>query len=214
MRDLTAEMVAELSSNNIHPILLAQLEFDSETLYMWSGTGTLTWAGNDYMGGGNLITVSPMEETQDIEAKGIICTLNGIPATLIAVALLERTRGRPFRMWLGAIDADTTTDYRLLESGDIRLLESGDIRLLESSVDIAPNTLIVEPYRMFTGLMDIMELNDDGETATIRLSVESSQILNRRTRISHYTSEEQKKTYPDDLGLDFINQLQDKEVVW
>ena len=92
MRALTAEMAQEISLRNVKPVLLAELQFDSGTLYMWSGNGTLTWDGNDYIGGGNLISVSSMEETQNLEAKGIICTLSGIPTSLLALALLERTR--------------------------------------------------------------------------------------------------------------------------
>jgi hypothetical protein len=280
VRALTAEMAQEISQRNVKPVLMAELQFDSGTLYMWNGNGTLTWEGNDYMGAGNLVGVSSMEETQNIEAKGIICTLSGVPTTLLALTLLERTRGRPFRMWLAAID-DTpvpTLGVKLLtESGDLLLTEDGSVinleetgvaefvlledgfmlldengfrlelessarpveiilaengdkmmtesgfeLLLESSGHGLPpdpvvppwNTLVVSPYRYFTGLMDVMEVNDDGNNAMIRLSVESSMLIGQRSKITRYTAEDQKKNYPDDLGLDFINQLQDKAIVW
>ncbi len=191
MRDLTPEMIAECESGGILPIIIAELAFDSGTLYMWSGIGTLYWNGNDYMGGGNLIAVSSIEETQKLEAKGIVVSLSGIPTTLISVALSERTRGRAFRMWLAASDDQP-----------------------DSVGDISPDNLIFTPYRIFTGLMDVMEWGDDGKTGTIRLSVESSMLLGQRSKIQRYTSEDQKKLYPADEGLDLIPQLQDKEVVW
>lgn len=185
MRDLTPNMATELESANIAPILLAQLEFDSGTLYMWNGYGTLTWEGKDYLGGGNLVTVATLEETQELEAKSLVVTLSGIPTSLLSLALNERTRGRAFRMWLGAMDTGGS-----------------------------PLQLIGDPYRAFTGLMDVMEISDDGDTALIRLSVESSLLIGQRVKVFHYTSEDQKKTYPNDLGLDMINQLQDKAVIW
>lgn len=185
MRDISANMASEFEGRNALPILLAQLEFDSETLYMWSGLGDLVWDGNTYTGAGSLINISTVQENQNLEAQGIVCSLSGVPSTLLAVALQERSRGRPFRLWLGAIDEGNS-----------------------------PRALIDEPYRIFTGLMDVMEISDDGEAAIIRLSVESSMLTARRAKIQRYTSEDQKKTYPTDLGLDFINQLQDKEVVW
>jgi len=185
MRDISANMATEFEGRNALPILLAQLEFDSGTLYMWSGLGDLVWEGNSYIGAGNLIGISTVQENQNLEAQGIVCTLSGIPSTLLSVALSERSRGRPFRLWLGGIN-------------------EGD----------SPRGLIDEPYRIFTGLMDVIEMSDDGETALIRLSVESSMLIARRSKIRRYTSEDQKRDYPLDLGLDLINQLQDKEVVW
>lgn len=213
-RDITAAMATEFSARSLQPILLAQLEFDSATLYMWSGLGDLVWDGNTYIGAGNLINVSTIEESQNLEAKGIVCSLSGIPSTLVAIALGERSRGRPFRLWLGAINTVGGEDALLLESGDSLLLESGDVLLLESSGAAVPNALVEDPYRIFTGLMDVMELSDDGETAIIRLSVESSMILGQRSKVARYTAEDQKKTYATDDGLNLINQLQDKEVVW
>lgn len=214
MRDLTAGMATEFEAANSRPLIIAELEFDSETLRMWNGIGTLTWNGNDYLGGGNLVAVSPMEETQNLEAKGVICTLSGIPTTLLALSLLERTRGRPFRMWLAMVDTAPVAGALLLQTGDFLLLQSGDKLLLQATAAPVTNALIADPYRIFTGMMDVMEVSDDGSTGLIRLSVESSMILGRRAKISRYTAEDQKKLYTSDVGLDFINQLMDKEVVW
>jgi hypothetical protein len=215
VRDITADMVAEFESGAMYPVLMADLEFDSETLYMWSGLGTISWNGNDYIGGGNLISISTMEETQELQAKGIVCTLNGIPSSLIAAALLERTRGRPFRLYLGAFDTAAGVDYLLKDDDASQLLkDDGTSFLLKAAPEIIPNQLIADPYRLFTGLMDVMEFSDNGQTAAIRLSVESSMLIGQRSKVFRYTAEDQKKKYPGDKGLDNINQLQDKQVVW
>lgn len=215
MRDITAEMLAEFEAPAMQPVLLAQMEFDSASLFMWSGIGNLSFQGNTYIGGGNLIGISTMEETQSLEAKGIVCTLNGIPSNLIAVDLLEHSRGRPFRLWLGAIDTSAGAS-KLLKDDNFELYkDDGSSLLYKDAVGVVtPNALVVEPYRIFTGLMDVIEFMDDGTTAVLRLSVESTQLLGTRSKIYRYTSEDQKKKYPDDKGLDLINQLQDKQVVW
>lgn len=215
MRDLTPQMAAELEAQSLRPALLAEFEFDSETLYMWSGVGTLTWNGNDYIGGGNLVQVSTMQETQKLEAKGIICTLSGIPSDLIALALLERTRGRPFRLYLAAIDTELQYDRLFKDDGTSDLFKDDGTSLLFKDVTYyAWNELVVEPYRQFTGLMDVMEFSDDGDTAVIRLSIESAMLIGQRSKIARLTAEDQKKQYPNDKGLDQINQLQDKAFVW
>ena len=35
-----------------------------------------------------------------------------------------------------------------------------------------------------------------------------------RARVARYTSGYQKSAYPGDLGLDFVEGLQDKEITW
>jgi len=102
LRNISSDMIAEFTSSSVNPVLMAELFFDSGTLRMWTGYGTLTYNGDDYFGGGNFIGISSIEETQDLEAKGIVATLNGVPTSLISIALAERSRGRPFRLhWIG-----------------------------------------------------------------------------------------------------------------
>lgn len=205
MRNIDAGLAAEFATASLSPMLLAELYFDSGTLRLWSGIGNLSWNGNDYIGGGNLIGLSQIEETQDTEAKGLVASLNGIPSDTIALSLQEKTRGRKFRLYLGTFQV---TGYIALEddSGDVAT-ESGGRVLLE-------NALGGEPYRIFSGLMDVMEFTDDGKEASIRLSIENALIIGQRAKLARYTAEDQKKRFPNDKGLDFINQLQDKEVVW
>lgn len=206
MRDITPDLAQDFEGQSVTPIILAELEFDSATVRIWSGLGTIQWQGEPYTGLGGLIDVSPLEETQELRANGISCTLSGVPSTNIAMALTERCRGRPFRMWLGALPVGQQFVALEDESGVV-LTEDGDRVLLE-------NQFIDDPLRLFTGLMDVMEFQDDGETATIRLSVESSMIIGERAKMGRYTAEDQKKRFPNDRGLEFINQLQDKEIVW
>ena len=62
--------------------------------------------------------------------------------------------------------------------------------------------------------MDQMTIAEGPETSTIALSVESRLIDLERIRTRRYTSEDQKRRFPGDLGLDFVNSIQDKELFW
>lgn len=199
-------MAAEFSSESTDPVLMAEMEFDSGTLRMWTGLGSLFWGDKEFFGGGNFIGVSAIEETQDTQAKGIVCTLNGVSPNNIALSLAERPRGRPFRLYLGVA---TSRRYIATEDGDGRVeLEDG------SGYVLLENNLVDSPYRIFSGLMDTIESTDTGDTATLRLSVENILIVGQRAKISRYTDNDQKKRFPSDKGLELINQLQDKELVW
>ena len=67
---------------------------------------------------------------------------------------------------------------------------------------------------LFSGYMDMMDIEETGDTSSIQLTVENKLVDLERARIARYTSAYQKSIYPLDKGLDFIEDLQDKEIVW
>lgn len=74
--------------------------------------------------------------------------------------------------------------------------------------------VVADPYLIFSGRMDTMGIEDTGDTANISLTAESRLIDLERSRERRYTSEDQKIDYPNDKGLEFIADLQEKEIVW
>jgi hypothetical protein len=62
--------------------------------------------------------------------------------------------------------------------------------------------------------MDQMNIVEDAESSTIELMVENKLIDLERARVARFTSGYQKSVYPDDLGLDFIEDLQDRKLPW
>lgn len=78
----------------------------------------------------------------------------------------------------------------------------------------ASNGVITSPVTVFSGFMDTMVINDSSETATIQVNVENRLIEFERTRIRRYTAEDQKIDYPNDKGLEFVAEMQEKEIAW
>lgn len=74
--------------------------------------------------------------------------------------------------------------------------------------------MVSDAVQVFSGLIDQMSINDTGETLTISVSIESRLIDLERPRIWRYTSEDQKRVYPADKGFDFVNDLQNKQIIW
>jgi hypothetical protein len=62
--------------------------------------------------------------------------------------------------------------------------------------------------------MDQMNISEGPDTSTIELQVENKLIDLERARVARFTSSYQKSIYPQDLGLDFVESLQDKDIVW
>ncbi len=74
-------------------------------------------------------------------------------------------------------------------------------------------TLISDPVLMFEGTINDMNLVE-GETATVTL-VASNKLERWQTpNIRRYTNEEQQKRFPGDLGLEFVKDVVEKELIW
>jgi hypothetical protein len=62
--------------------------------------------------------------------------------------------------------------------------------------------------------MDQMNVQEGPETCDIELKVENKLVDLERARVRRYSSGYQKSVYPNDKGLDFVEDLQDKEIIW
>lgn len=69
-------------------------------------------------------------------------------------------------------------------------------------------------YQIFMGRMDTMSIQEDGNTATLQLTVENVLIDLERPRLRKYTNEEQLQRYAGDNSLETVAALQDKEIIW
>jgi hypothetical protein len=108
-RSLSAEMLAVATADIVRPIYLVKAEFDStppedRNLYLWSGFGDLTFNGKNYLGVGNLLSISAVDESTDLTASGASIVLSGIQSPLLAIARDEDYQGRPITIYLGALD--------------------------------------------------------------------------------------------------------------
>lgn len=181
-RDLEAALVTEITASFLRPIMLFEGFFTGGTVRFWNGIGELTAMGNIYTGSGNLLGVSDFQETQDLQAQGIVLTLSGIPSNLLSIALQEDYKGKEINIYLGALN------------------NSG--------------VLVSDPYKVFSGFMDVMKIVEGGDTAEIQISAENKAVILTRKKDSRYTPEDQKKQYPSDKGFDFVPLMQDKEIIW
>lgn len=79
---------------------------------------------------------------------------------------------------------------------------------------------VSDVIEVFSGYMDQMIIQDQGDSSTIQLSLESRLIVLERPNIRRYTSESQKGVRAQDnlVGNDsffnWVTQLQDKRVPW
>ena len=87
-------------------------------------------------------------------------------------------------------------------------------RLWVALVDDSLN-IIGDASLLFLGRIDVMDIREDGATATIGVTVESRFRDLERPRVRYYTEVDQKERYPGDDGLSFVTAINDgSRLVW
>ena len=203
-RDLDPSTVTAISQEVVQPFFAVELMFDgNEILRMWTGQGTLVLDdGTQWVGTGNLLDISSIEETSEMSVKGATLTLSGVPSEVLSLALSEPYQGRVCNIYFGTFSSGSllkeTGNYILLQDGSRINVETGEKGF----------------NQLFSGYMDQMNIDDGPETSTIELKVENRLIDLERARVARYTQYYQKSIYPDDNGLDFVEDLQTRKVPW
>lgn len=204
-RDLLSSIVTNLEAAEVKPLFAVELYFDTQTIYMWTGLGDLVFGGNTYIGTGQFLEISELQETAEIAAKGATITLSGIPSELISLAISEPYQGRKCKIYFGLLDANQ--QFLTLEDGSYLLNEDG------SRIDVTAGDKDALS-EVFSGYIDQMSIEEGADTSVMIMNVESRLIDLERQRIFRYTDQNQKIRYPNDRGLEFVEDLQDKQFNW
>jgi len=189
-RDLTAGVNTETAAPDKRAAAFVHFAFDSGNVYLWSGVGSIVTTGS----------------------------LGTLPnATWTGVGTLGS---------IGAVEE--TAELRA--TGCVFTLSGADTSVislaLSEHVQGRPVTwwlaffddnwaMLDAPIQVFKGRMDTMEIAEDGPTCIVRLTAENRLIdFERPANPRFYTAEDQKRLYPGDKGLDYVQSLQEKTIYW
>lgn len=73
---------------------------------------------------------------------------------------------------------------------------------------------VADPYKIFGGIMDVMEIDEAGEFASITITIENRLIDLERPRERRYEHEDQQALFAGDLGLEYVPTIQDVPIIW
>ena len=143
-RTLTSGMLGVTTADIVRPAYFVRMIFDSgespNVLNIWNGIGDLSYGGNTYTGTGDLLSISHITETADIQASGINVSLAGVKSSLIVIAKDHEYQGRPLTVSLGAFDASGSliADPVIVFSGfmdTMTISESGQYSTISIAVE-------------------------------------------------------------------------------
>lgn len=105
-RGVDATLLAETVKAGLYPIFLFEFEANSGWVRAWTGIGTLTWGGNDYLGTGTFGSFSPAEEGIDGGAIGMTYTLSGVDDANVAVAVADIRPDKVATLYFSAMNSE------------------------------------------------------------------------------------------------------------
>ncbi len=184
-RTLGTDFSAQLDSSTIRPFYAISFAFSPNRLNLWSGYDDVFFDSKTFVGSGNLLEISNLEETPDIKATGMSVKLSGIDSNILSEVLTEDVQGITAEIFFGVLaTADNET------------------------------VIVNDPYKIFDGFIDTMVIQESAETSTITVTIENKLITLERALSKRYTDQDQKQTFPGDKGLEFVDDLQNKVLAW
>lgn len=103
-RDMTSAVSVASAKPAVRMALLVQIAFDSGTVHVWTGTGTLVWNSISWLGVASLLSVPGFDETNSVEAKGTTIEMSGLDPTLLSAAMGELKHGQPVVIYVAFFD--------------------------------------------------------------------------------------------------------------
>lgn len=137
-RDITTVVENALDDEVVYPFFAIELLFDSAPIRLWTGAGEATIDGESYIGTGNLLNVSSIEETSEIAVRGATITLSGMSSEVISLALQSPYQGRVCNIYFGVVDGSTYSNLTQIFSGymdEMNIDEGPDFGTIELKVE-------------------------------------------------------------------------------
>lgn len=185
MKELTPAIDELLRGRSMRAAILATFELADATHRFWSGAGTLTWDGDEFLGVARLGRITGAGETTEIRTTETVYSLAGISDfESLNDFLSSPVRGSIATAWLAFLDEDG------------HVIED-PILIDQSIIDTASP--------VFSG---------DG-SAVLNLNATSAVFRWQKPIGRFITHEDQQEDFPGDTGFDRIpTEVASKQVSW
>ena len=134
-RTVPADLLTALSQSEVHPFYAVEMDFDTAPLRFWTGYGDKTIFTNTYTGTGSLLSISGLEEANDLSAKGVTLQLSGVPTEIVSLALQEPYQRRDCKIYFGTTDTSAPIEVFSGLMDKMTIEDSGDSSVIQLTVE-------------------------------------------------------------------------------
>lgn len=128
-----------------------------------------------------------------------------------AINAIDDSPGEVKGLNLQLIGVDSA--YIALALDDAAVVQGTPVTIRTAILDSSTYQIVDAPLE-WSGRLDTMTIEEDGETCTIAVSAESSAVDILRGSALTYSDADQKLLYPGDLAFAFVNSEANTPVVW
>ncbi len=184
-RSSTTAFNNAIAADNVDPFFAVKLEFESGTTRLWTGVGDIAFEAGS--GSETFTGAGDLATVSAVEETNDIESSNAsFSLSGINSSLLSLALSENYQ------GKDATLYLGLLSSGAV----------------------VADPYILFRGKMDTVDIVDSGETASIQVKAQNRLVALQKAKPRRFTQEDQKLVDSTDIGLAFVNDLQDKTITW
>jgi hypothetical protein len=189
-RTLTSAIKTQFAAPRLAPVMFAEALFLSGYVRMWSGYSSISWNGLTWQGGTRDDVTNPVFVAISTISESAAVEANGIVITASNIP----------SAFFAKVLAECRQNY--------------PVTIWLGAQDLDSAAIIADPAIAFRGRMDVPQMQDDGATCSVAITVENRLIDLQHQRERRYTHEDQQIDHPGDLGFQFVPQLQDTSLVW
>lgn len=134
-REIPSSILTAIGQPEVTPYYAVELLLDAGALRVWSGYGNRTVAGNTYIGVGDFLNVSGLDEVNDLSAKEVTVSLNGANSEILSIALASPIQNRTVRIYWGVTNSSDAIEIFTGRANTIPFEDSADNSTVSLVVD-------------------------------------------------------------------------------
>ena len=174
----------QISSSSVRPFYAISFAY-ATPLRIHTADGEITIDGETYYSSANFMEISEITETSETKATGLNVVFSGIDSSILSSSLTQTQQGVDVVLYFGVLATSSNA-----------------------------NVVVDTPYQLFNGTVDRVTISEARDTSTIKFAIENKLIALEKPLDFRYTDQDQKHFFPNDKGLEFVADLQDKNIVW
>jgi hypothetical protein len=106
-RGITTAAATAIAAETVGRCIAMDFDFPSAVIRLAAAPFDIIIGGETYLGLGQLVSVSGVQEAVELRSYGLTAQLSGIPRDAVALALTEAYRNRPAQLWEVVFDPAT-----------------------------------------------------------------------------------------------------------
>lgn len=193
MAFFSEEQVEYMSGRSVRVAFLTELQFVSQTAYVWNGHYTLSSGGQEWMPMHGIGMIEGLGTYSDAQSEAVTMTLGGIPdqePDILALALSNSTEAN-------------------------QQLVKIHIQFFDDDWQPIGNPVLawfgfMQPPRVNRDVTDI----ENGPVQSITVTAENAFFNRSRPPYGRYTDREQQTRYPGDLFFQYTPTLRNKTFIY